>query len=70
MDYILQLIQDQSWFSIVTGVIALASAIAAVTPTPKPGSVWAKVYAVIDFLAINFGRAKEKSEAKEGEKPQ
>jgi hypothetical protein len=69
MDTILQLIQDQPWFAIVTGVIALASAIASMTPTPKPGSIWAKVYAVIDFLALNIGRAKEKAGAdKEAEK--
>jgi hypothetical protein len=69
MDTILQLIQDQPWFAIVTGVIALASAIASMTPTPKPGSIWAKVYAVIDFLALNIGRAKEKASAdKEAEK--
>lgn len=59
---ILQTIQDTPWFSIVTAVVALASAIAAVTPTPKEGSVLAKVYSLIDFLALNIGKAKDKGE--------
>jgi len=59
MDTILQLVQGQSWFAVVTAVIALASAIAAATPTPKEGSFLAKVYKVIDFLALNVGKAKD-----------
>ena len=59
MDTLLNLISGQSWFGIVTAVIALASAIAAVTPTPAPGSVLGKVYAVIDLLALNVGKAKD-----------
>jgi hypothetical protein len=59
MDILINLISDQSWFSIVTAVIALASAIAAATPTPKEGTVLAKLYAVIDFLALNIGKAKD-----------
>lgn len=64
MSDILNLLQDQSWFSIVTAVIALASAIAAVTPTPKEGTILAKVYAVIDFLALNIGKAKDDGSSK------
>jgi hypothetical protein len=60
METLIQLIQSNQYFGVVTAVIALASAVAAVTPTPKAGSVWAKVYAVIDFLAINIGKAKDK----------
>lgn len=60
METLIQFIQTQSWFGIVTAVIALASAIAAATPTPKAGSVLAKVYAVVDFLALNVGKAKDK----------
>lgn len=52
---------DNPWVKIGTAVVTLASAIAATTPTPKEGSVWAKVYKVIDFLAINIGKAKDKS---------
>lgn len=64
MDIVLEFLKTQSWFGIVTAVIALASAIAAVTPTPAPGSTLAKVYAVIDFLALNIGKSKDKGETK------
>ena len=60
MDTILQLIQDNPWFGVVTAAIALASAIAAATPTPKKGSFLSKVYAIIDWSAINIGKAKDK----------
>lgn len=50
---------DNPWVKVATAVVTLASTIAAVTPTPKPGSVWAKVYSVIDFLALNIGKAKQ-----------
>jgi hypothetical protein len=50
---------DNSWIKVATAVVTLASAIAAVTPTPKPGSLWSKIYTVIDFLALNIGKAKQ-----------
>jgi hypothetical protein len=59
MDSLLSLFSDNPWFAVFTSAIALASAIAAATPTPKAGTVWAKVYSVIDFLAINVSHAKE-----------
>ena len=59
MDTILNLISDQPWFGVITAAIALASAIAAVTPTPKSGTTLAKLYSVIDFLALNVGKAKD-----------
>lgn len=48
------------WFEVVVSAIALASAVAAITPTPKEGSTWAKIYKLIDVLAINIGKAKDK----------
>lgn len=60
METIIQFIQTQPWFGVVTAVVALASAIAAVTPTPAPGSTLAKVYSIIDLLALNIGKAKDK----------
>jgi hypothetical protein len=57
---IVEIVQAYPWFPIVTSAIALASAIAAVTPTPKAGSAWSKVYKVIDLFALNFGKAKQK----------
>jgi hypothetical protein len=43
-----------------SAVVMLASAIAASTPTPKEGTWQAVVYKIIDFLAINIGKAKQK----------
>lgn len=60
MELLINFAQTQSWFGIVTAVIALASAIAAATPTPAPGTPLAKAYAIIDFLALNIGKAKDK----------
>ena len=60
MDTILQLLQDNPWFGVVTAAVAFASAVAAATPTPEKGSLWSKVYSVIDWLALNVGKAKQK----------
>ena len=60
MDTILQLVQDNPWFGVVTAGIAFASAIAAATPTPKEGSLWSKIYSIIDWAALNIGKAKQK----------
>ena len=46
--------------AIVTAVVTLASLVASVTPTPKDNAVIAKLYNVIDLLALNIGHAKEK----------
>jgi hypothetical protein len=59
MEVIVSLIQNQSWFGIAAATVTLASAIAAATPTPKAGTVLAKVYAIIDLLALNIGKAKQ-----------
>lgn len=64
MDAIISLVEGQAWFSWITAIITAASAIAAATPTPQKGSLLAKVYSIIDFLAVNVGKAKEKSEDK------
>lgn len=60
METLIQFIQSNQWVSIVTAVVTLASAIAAATPTPKAGTFLAGVYKVIDLLALNFGKAKDK----------
>ena len=54
------LIQSYSWFNIVAAAVTIASAIAAVTPTPKAGTKLALVYSIIDTLALNVGKAKQK----------
>lgn len=45
---------------ILTSAVALASAVAALTPTPKDDGIVKKLYALIDTLALNVGKAKEK----------
>ncbi len=60
MDTILQLVQDNPWFGVVTAAIAFASAVAAATPTPSKGSLWSKIYSIIDWAALNIGKAKQK----------
>lgn len=44
---------------ILTGIVTTASAVAAVTPTPKDGMGKA-IYGVLDMLALNVGKAKDK----------
>lgn len=44
----------------LTAVVAAASAIAALTPTPKDDGLAAKAYKVVDWLALNIGKAKDK----------
>ena len=42
----------------ISSVISGASAVAALTPTPKDDNVWNKVKKGIDVLALNVGNAK------------
>jgi len=44
----------------LTAVVSAASAIAALTPTPKDDGWVKKIYGLVDFLAINVGKAKDK----------
>ena len=41
--------------------VTISSAICAVTPTPKDDIWIGKLYKFIDLLALNIGKAKEKS---------
>jgi hypothetical protein len=46
--------------SVITMIVTAASLIAASTPTPKD-DVWiSKLYKLIDLLALNVGKAKDK----------
>ena len=46
--------------TVVTLIVTVASLIAASTPTPKD-DVWiGKLYRLIDLLALNIGKAKQK----------
>jgi hypothetical protein len=64
MEILLTFIQDQPWFGVLAAAVALASSIAAMTPTPKAGTALAKVYGIIDLLALNIGKAKQKNDKK------
>ena len=44
----------------LTAVVAAASAICALTPTPKDDSIVRKLYVVVEWLALNVGKAKDK----------
>ena len=48
------------YLAVATSVVAAASAVAALTPTPKDDAIIGKLYKIIDFLALNFGKAKDK----------
>jgi len=61
MEFLITFVQDQPWFGVAAAAIALASSIAALTPTPKKGTLMAKLYGVIDLLALNIGKAKDKN---------
>lgn len=60
LNYIIKLVQDGSLVPILTGVIATFSAIAAISPTPKADTWAATLYKLVDFLALNIGKAKDK----------
>jgi len=44
----------------LTAIVAAASAVAALTPTPKDNGLVAKAYKIVDWLALNVGKAKDK----------
>jgi hypothetical protein len=48
----------------LTSIVTGASALAALTPTPKDDSLIGKIYKIIDFLALNIGKAKDKGDQK------
>ncbi len=58
ISYIIE--NKEQLFGVVTAIIAAASAIAALTPTPKDDTFIGKAYKVIDWLALNVLKAKDK----------
>ena len=56
----ISLLQHSPWFATIGAIISSASLIAATTSTPKAGTKLAKAYKVIDILALNVGKAKNK----------
>jgi len=61
IDYIIN--NKEGLFAVVTTIIAAASAIAALTPTPKDDTLIGKAYKIIDWLALNVIKAKDKSDS-------
>lgn len=59
----MQLLLD-NWYIIVTTVISAASLIAAGTETPDPNSKLGKAYKIVDAIALNVGKAKNKGDIK------
>ena len=45
---------------ITTTAVTLASTIAAVTKTPEDDNWVGKIYRILDFFALNVGRAKDR----------
>jgi hypothetical protein len=43
----------------LTAIVTGASALAALTPTPKDDTFLGKAYKVVDWLALNVGKAKD-----------
>ena len=48
------------WIQVIPWLVMGASIVAALTPTPKDDKWIGKAYKVIDWFAINVGKAKEK----------
>ena len=46
--------------AIASSVVALASLIAAITPTPKDDTWVGKAYKIVDWLALTASKAKDK----------
>jgi len=46
---------------IISVIVTIASAIAALTPTPKDDKWIGKLYKIIDVFALNIGKAKNKA---------
>lgn len=61
MSEIIKFVVDnfESILGAATAVVTAASAIAALTPTPKDDGIVKAVYKVVDFLALNIGKAKD-----------
>ena len=58
IDYII--VNKEDLIGIITAVVTAASAIAALTPTPADDTIVGKAYKFVDWLALNFGKAKDR----------
>lgn len=55
-----------SLIEIAFSIISVASAIAALTPTPTDDNWVGKIYRIVDLFALNFGYAKDRPAKKGG----
>jgi len=46
---------------IIPIIITMASAVVALTPTPKDDALWGKLYKYLEMLALAVGKAKDKN---------
>ena len=46
--------------SVIPWLVSICSLIAALTPTPADDKLVGKAYKILDWFALNIGRAKEK----------
>jgi len=51
----------ESIIALIPIIISTASAIAAITPTPQDDSLLAKLYKLLDVIALNVGKAKQQN---------
>ena len=49
-----------AWIAVIPTIVMIASFIAAITPTPVDDGWMKKVYMVMDWCALNVGKAKDK----------
>ena len=49
-----------AWIAVIPTIIMIASFIAAITPTPIDDGWMKKVYMVMDWCALNVGKAKDR----------
>ena len=55
----LALTQAPIWLQAILSFVGAASAIAALTPTPRDDRFLGQLYKVVDLIALNIGHAKE-----------
>jgi len=48
------------WIAVIPTIVMGASLICALTPTPKDNEMIGKIYKILDWCALNVGKAKEK----------
>ncbi|MCP5433195.1 MAG: hypothetical protein H6923_07985 [Alphaproteobacteria bacterium] len=53
--------QTPAWLNLAFAVVTAASAVTALTPTPADDRWVGRLYRVIEMLALNIGRAKDKA---------